>query len=89
VRLTDLQRALSDVPRPDLDAALDRMYRDQRINLVPQADQQNLTAADRQSAIEMGGMSKHRISIEEAGPVSEEDRAARPAGDYRGPTSGR
>jgi hypothetical protein len=43
---------------------LDRMYRSQGINLTSEADQMNLTSADREPAVRMGGMNKHRISIE-------------------------
>jgi hypothetical protein len=62
-------RGVSGRPQPsparaDLDAALDRMYRDQRINLVSQADQMNLTGADRQAALRVGGKDKHRISFD-------------------------
>jgi hypothetical protein len=64
VRIADLRRALPGVPRSQLDHALGRMYRDHRANLVSQADQESLTGEDRQSSLHIGGMDKHRISIE-------------------------
>jgi hypothetical protein len=65
VKLHELRLRLPDVPRADVDAALDRMYQEQRINLVPQADQQALSDADRESGLRIGGKYKHLISIEQ------------------------
>lgn len=65
VKLRELRLRLPDIPRADVDAALDRMYQEQRINLVPQADQQALTDADRESGLRIGGKAKHLISIEQ------------------------
>jgi hypothetical protein len=62
-KLRELRQRLPDIARADVDAALDRMYRSQRINLVPQADQQALSDADRESALRIGGEYKHLISI--------------------------
>jgi hypothetical protein len=62
VKLTDLRQRLADVPRADVDAALDRMYRSQRINLIPQSGQRLLTAEDREAALRIGGDNKHLIS---------------------------
>jgi hypothetical protein len=64
VKLRELRLRLAGVPRPDLDAALTRMFVAQRINLIPQENQQALTAADRESALRLGGEDKHLISIE-------------------------
>ncbi|MGH3248148.1 MAG: hypothetical protein ACRDOI_18385 [Trebonia sp.] len=63
VKLRELRDRLSVVARPDLDSALEGMYRAQRINLVPQANQQALTDADRQSALRVGGEFKHLLSV--------------------------
>lgn len=63
VQLHQLRLALPDVSRADLDAALDSMYRTQRINLIAQADQGSLTDAERGSALLIGGRNKHLISI--------------------------
>jgi len=65
VKLHELRLRLPDVPRADVDAALDRMYQEQQINLVPQADQQALSDADRESGLRIGGKHKHLISIEQ------------------------
>lgn len=89
VRIADLRRALPDVPRGELDAALDRMYRDQQVNLVPQADQMSLTGADRQSALRIGGENKHRISIEDlaagaaTAPAADAERRQHLTGEIR------
>jgi len=63
VKLRELRAELSDVPRSELDSSLEGMYRAQQINLVPQSNQQALTRADRESALRVGGESKHMISI--------------------------
>jgi len=63
VKLRELRAELSDVPRGDLDSALNEMYRAQQVNLVPQSNQQALTQADRESALRIGGEAKHMISI--------------------------
>lgn len=62
VRLRDLRSRLSAIARPDLDAALEEMYRAQRVNLIPRSNQQALTDADRQSALRVGGEFKHLLS---------------------------
>ena len=63
VKLRELRDRLSFIARPDLDLALERMYRAQRVNLVPQDNQQALTDADRQSALRVGGEFKHLLSV--------------------------
>jgi hypothetical protein len=40
------------------------MFTVRRVNLIPQSNQQALTAADRESALRIGGEHKHLISIE-------------------------
>jgi hypothetical protein len=64
VKLRELRLRLPEIPRPDIDSALDKMYTEQRINLVPQSNQQALSEADRESALRIGGEYKHLISIE-------------------------
>ena len=54
----------TDRPRPDVDAALTTMFTAQRINLIPQSNQQSLSDADREAALLVGGEYKHLISIE-------------------------
>ena len=64
VRLRDLRERLADIPRPDVDSALRVLFTSQRINLIPQENQQALSVADRESAFRIGGENKHLISIE-------------------------
>jgi hypothetical protein len=64
VKLRELRSRLTGIPRPDVDAALGKMYTDQRVNLIPQSNQQALSEADRESALRIGGEYKHLISIE-------------------------
>ena len=63
-KATQQRERLADIPRPDVDSALAAMFASQRINLIPQENQQALSAADRQSAFRIGGENKHLISIE-------------------------
>lgn len=64
VKLSELRRKLADLPRADTDAALDRMYQAQQINMIPQSNRRDLSASDRESALRIGGEDKHLISIE-------------------------
>ena len=64
VRLTELREHLADIPRPGLDAALAAMFTAQRVNLISQSNRQALTAADRDSALRIGGEHKHLMSID-------------------------
>lgn len=64
VKLRELRLRLPDLPRPAVDAALTELYASQRVNLIPQSDQQALTDADRECALRVGGEYKHLISIE-------------------------
>jgi hypothetical protein len=64
VRLRELRLRLPDISRADLDSALVALFTTQRINLIPQENQQALTDADRESALRVGGENKHLISIE-------------------------
>jgi len=63
VKIRELRAKLEDVSREDLDAALEKLYKSQRINLVPQDNQQALTEADRRSALRVGGEFKHMLSV--------------------------
>lgn len=63
VKLRELRSHLAGIPRPDVDSALGKMYAEQRVNLVPQSNQQALSEADRESALRIGGEYKHLISI--------------------------
>jgi hypothetical protein len=64
IKLREMRERLTDIPRPALDAALAAMFTARRVNLIPQSNQQALTAADRDSALRIGGEHKHLISIE-------------------------
>lgn len=64
VKLRALRQEIADASRSDIDSALDQMYSRQRINLIPQSNQQALSAAERESAVRIGGEYKHLISIE-------------------------
>jgi hypothetical protein len=64
VKLWELRERLADIPRPALDGALGAMFTARRVNLIPQSNQQALTAADRESALRIGGEHKHLISFE-------------------------
>lgn len=64
VKLSGLREQLGHLPRMAVDDALQRMYKAQRVNLVPQSNQRALTEADRDSAVRIGGEDKHLISIE-------------------------
>jgi hypothetical protein len=63
VKISELRGELPTVLRADFDSALERMYRSQQVNLVPQANQRALTDADRESALRIGDEFKHMISI--------------------------
>jgi hypothetical protein len=64
VDLVRLREELSDVSRPELDAALTRMYRLPGISLIPEENQKTLTDRDRAAAVAIGDQDKHLIAIE-------------------------
>lgn len=64
VKLCQLREQLPDIPRLALDGTLAAMFAAQRVNLIPQSNQQALTAADREAALRLGGEHKHLVSIE-------------------------
>lgn len=64
IKLRELREHLTDIPRSALDGALAAMFAARRINLIPQSNQQALSAPDREAALRLGGESKHLISIE-------------------------
>jgi hypothetical protein len=63
VDLVRLRAELPDVTRPELDAALTRMYRIPGVSLIPEENQKTLTAEDRAAAVEIGEQAKHLIAI--------------------------
>jgi hypothetical protein len=64
IKLGELREHLADIPRSALDAALVTMFTAQRVNLIPQSNQQALTEADREAALRLGGEHKHLFSLE-------------------------
>jgi hypothetical protein len=64
VSLTDLRSLLPDLDRHEADAALRRMSRTPRVNIVPAANQKMLTALDRAAAVRIGLADCHMIAIE-------------------------
>lgn len=65
VRLADLRQQLgADVARGDVDATLRQLERDREANLVPQANQKVLTAADHAAALRIGMEDTHLLSME-------------------------
>jgi hypothetical protein len=63
VSIAALRDQLPDLPREQVDAVLDELYRGQAINLIPRSNQLALTEAERAAALWIGGESKHLISI--------------------------
>jgi hypothetical protein len=66
VSLADLRARLGAAARQDVDALLRAMSRARTANLVPQANQKILAAADRAAAVRIGGEDCHLISIGDA-----------------------
>jgi hypothetical protein len=62
VKLAGLRSRLADLPRADVDAALNRMYRAQRVNLIPQSSPRALSDVDREAVLRIGGQDKHLMS---------------------------
>lgn len=63
VGLTRVRAALPDIARADLDRALQELYRDPRVSLVPEENQKALTDDDRASAVRIGNKENHVIAI--------------------------
>ena len=55
VKIRELRAQLPDIPHGDLDVTLEKLYRSQRVNLVPQSNQEALTQADQEAALRIGG----------------------------------
>jgi hypothetical protein len=62
VKLTDLKDLLPGT-EAEKNSALTSLYTSQKVNLVPQSNQQALTTVQRQRSIPVGGENKHLISI--------------------------
>lgn len=66
VSLTALRQRVADLSRQQVDDALRSLTRGRLANLVPQSRQQDLTVADRQAAVRIGGEDCHLVSMEDA-----------------------
>ena len=64
VLLRDLRGKLQDIERSTLDAALDRMQRDQEASLYQLDNRAEITEADRAAAIYFGNEPRHILWIE-------------------------
>ena len=64
VGLAELRADLADVPRPELDAVLVRLYQAPGVSLIPEENQKTLTPADHAAAVEIGLQENHLIAIE-------------------------
>jgi len=74
VGLAALRNYLVDVPRAQLDPALQQLSRQPGVHVQAEANQQALTEADREAAVTFGGSDRHILQIEGSGRRS---RAAR------------
>jgi hypothetical protein len=63
VNLRRLRPFLADVPKDDVDDALRRLSLEADVNLVPEANQRLLTAADAEAAVRVGGQKNHLLAI--------------------------
>ncbi|MCY1141843.1 hypothetical protein OWR29_27925 [Actinoplanes sp. Pm04-4] len=63
VSLRRLRPFFADVPRAELDEALGELSDSGRANIVPESNQQTLTAADRDAALRLGGQENHLLAI--------------------------
>lgn len=65
VHISDLRQTMTQagVSNPEFDRALTSMFTAQKVNLVPQSNQQALTNQQRAGAIHVGGQDKHRLYI--------------------------
>ncbi|MFJ1542464.1 hypothetical protein ACIODS_28395 [Micromonospora chalcea] len=63
VMLADLRDALSDLPRPEFDAALVTLNRERGVHLVPESNQKVLKPQERAAAVTIGNQDKHLVAI--------------------------
>ncbi|WP_245819915.1 hypothetical protein [Rhodococcoides yunnanense] len=63
VSLTRLRAELSDLDRSAVDEVLSSLYRAQKINLIPEANQKTLTDEDRSAALHIGGQNRHNVEF--------------------------
>jgi hypothetical protein len=65
VRLSRLRRLLADLPKTDVDAALQRMQRERHASLVPDSNQKMLNEEDHEAAVWIGGEFKHLLALDD------------------------
>lgn len=61
--MTRLRGELGDIPREEVDSALDRMIEDPDVTMHHELNQRVLTAADRAAAVDIGGEPRHNLKI--------------------------
>lgn len=64
IGLVALRSHLADVPRDQLDRALQLLSREPGVHVQAQANQQALTAADREAAVTFGDSARHMLKVE-------------------------
>ncbi|MDZ7932178.1 MAG: hypothetical protein U5N21_19875 [Rhodococcus sp. (in: high G+C Gram-positive bacteria)] len=63
VSLTRLRADLAGLDRASVDDVLSSLYREQKINLIPEANQKTLTDEDRSAALHIGGQNRNHMVI--------------------------
>ncbi|SUA79309.1 Uncharacterised protein [Nocardia otitidiscaviarum] len=66
VRLAALRERLAELPRGEVDRALELLARRPHVHVRAEADQKTLTAADHAAAVVLGGTPRHLLTIEAA-----------------------
>lgn len=64
LRLTDLRDRLSEMPRAEIDDALQELARRADVHIRAESDQKTLTDRDREAALVLGGTPRHLLMIE-------------------------
>ena len=64
VRIADVRARLDGVPADQVTAAVLRLERERDVHVVPETDQRQLTAADREGAVRIGGKDKHLLRVD-------------------------
>lgn len=64
LRLALLRERLGDVPRGEVDRALESLARRDGVHIRAESDQKTLTAADLEAALVLGGTPRHLLAIE-------------------------
>ncbi len=67
VMLADVRQRLDGTAKVDVDEALVRLARRPGVHLVPEANQQALSPAERAAAVRLGGQDRHALAVEADG----------------------